>query len=47
MGHNPIAGWLRITSNYMKRRIDGIGWEDRVDGEIVAVMWEVVEEVQR
>ena len=26
VGHYPIAGWLRTTCNYMKRRADGIGW---------------------
>ena len=31
----------------MKSRADGIGWEDRVDGEIVTVMWEIVEAVRQ
>ena len=47
VGHYPIAGWLRTTCNYMKRRVEVIGWEDRVDGQIIAVMWEVIEEVQQ
>ena len=47
VGYNPIAGWLRTTFSYMKRRVDEIGWEDRVNGATVAVEREVVEEVRR
>ena len=46
VGYYPVAGWLRTTCSYMKRTADGIGWEDRMDGETVVVTREIVKEVR-
>lgn len=41
-GHYPIAGWLRISCSYMKRRASVVGWEDAVDDEVEGMLRDVL-----
>lgn len=36
-----------MTCSYIKRRTDGMNWEEEVDDETVAVMSKIVEEMRR
>ena len=40
-GHNPIAGWLRISCSYIKRQAEGEKWDDMVGERTTAMMKEV------
>lgn len=47
VGHYPIAGWLRVACSYVKRRAEGVRWEDKVKQETVEMMKNIVERVHR
>lgn len=47
VGHYPIAGWLRVACSYIKRRAEGIRWEDKVGLETVKMIRDVLERVNR
>lgn len=47
VGHYPIAGWLRVACSYVKRRAEGVRWDDNVGQETVEMMKEIVERVRR
>ncbi len=45
--HYPVAGWLGITCSYVKRKAEGMHWEDKVGKRMAAVVHEVLEEVKK
>lgn len=47
LGHYPIAGWLRLACSYVKRRANGVDWEEKVDCRTMKVMQEVLAEVKK
>lgn len=47
VGHYPIAGWLRVACSYVKRRAEGVRWDDKVGQETVEMMKDIVERVQQ
>ena len=47
VGHYPITGWLQVACSYVKRRAEGVKWEDKVGQETVKMMREIVERVRR
>lgn len=47
VGHYPIAGWLRIACSYVKRRAEGVKWEDKVGERSVTMMQDIVERVKK
>lgn len=47
VGHYPIAGWLRVACSYVKRRAEGVRWDDKVGQETVEMMKDIVERVRR
>ena len=38
LGHYPVAGWLQLACNYVKRRACGVDWEGRVDCKTLKVI---------
>ena len=47
VGHYPIAGWLRVACSYIKRRAEGIKWEDFIGECAMGIIRGVVERVER
>lgn len=47
VGHYPIAGWLRVACSYVKRRAEGVRWDDKVGQETMEMIKDVVERVRR
>ena len=47
LGHYPVAGWLRLACNYVKRRASGVDWEDRVDSKTLKVIQEILVDVEK
>ena len=45
VGHYPIAGWLRVACSYIKRRAEGVRWDDKVGQETVEMIKDVVKRV--
>ena len=46
VGHYPLAGWLRVTCSYMKRKAEGSRWNDYVGDKVFTIMKEIVKEVR-
>lgn len=46
VGHYPVAGWLRVACSYVKRRAEGVRWEDKVGKETVEMMQDIVRRVR-
>ncbi|KAF2343958.1 hypothetical protein FHG87_025286 [Trinorchestia longiramus] len=46
VGHYPIAGWLRVTCSFIKRRAEGSHWEDFVGEHAMSMIREVIERVK-
>ena len=46
VGHYPVAGWLRVSCSYIKRRAEGVNWEDKVGQETMAMLRELIERVR-
>lgn len=45
VGHNPVCGWLRVATAFIKRRDNDVteGWADMIsDGDISTLLKEVV-----
>ena len=47
VGHYPIAGWLRVACSYIKRRAEGVKWDDPVGDSAMKMVAEAVERVKR
>ena len=47
VGHYPIAGWLRVACSYVKRRAEGVRWDDKVGQDAIEMMKDIVERVHR
>lgn len=45
--HYSIAGCLRATCSYIKRRAEEVNWEDEVDDKTVTGMREIAKEVRQ
>lgn len=46
VGHYPIAGWLRVSCSYIKRRAAGARWEDPVGEQSMSMIKEVLERIK-
>ena len=46
VGHYPIAGWLRVACSYIKRRAEGVNWEDLVGEQSLMMINEVIDRVK-
>ena len=46
VGHYTIAGWLGVACSYVKRRAEGVRWDDKVGQETIEMMKEIVERVR-
>lgn len=46
VGHYPIAGWLRVACNYIKRTAAGTRLEDPVGEQSMVMIKEVIERVK-
>lgn len=47
LGHYPIAGWLRISCSYVKRRAEGTRWDDKVGKETVEMLQDILRRVRQ
>ena len=45
-GHYPVCGWLRMSCSYIKRRSEGVPWEDEVGMDVCLMTEELLEKVQ-
>jgi hypothetical protein len=45
VGHNPVAGWLRVACGFVKRNSGGIKWEDSIGDTAHAMLVELVQSV--
>ncbi|XP_043247110.1 uncharacterized protein LOC122394343 [Amphibalanus amphitrite] len=45
-GHYPVCGWLRVACSYIKRRSEGVRWEDDVGMDVRLMTEELLEKVQ-
>ena len=46
VGHYPVAGWLRISCSYVKRRAEGHRWEDYIGDTAWAMVCDILARVQ-
>lgn len=46
VGHYPVAGWLRVACNYIKRQTGQQPWDDAVDGRVLELMNDVLRRVK-
>ncbi|XP_029643257.1 uncharacterized protein LOC115217646 [Octopus sinensis] len=46
VGHYPIAGWLRTACSFIKRRAEGVKWNDKVGERTIDMMQEVLVRVR-
>lgn len=42
VGHYPVAGWLRVACSYVKRRAEGVAWDDKVGEETTQIIRDIV-----
>ena len=47
VGLYPMARWLWLVCNYMKRKSSGIDWEEKVDEKTITVMQKSFAEVKK
>jgi hypothetical protein len=46
IGHYPIASWLRPACSFVKRRTNGLNWDDEPDPDTVKMLTELVSETK-
>lgn len=46
VGHYPVAGWLRVACSYIKRKAEGISWNDNVGEYAMSMIKEVMDQVK-
>ncbi|XP_029634935.1 uncharacterized protein LOC115210471 [Octopus sinensis] len=46
VGHYPIAGWFRTACSFIKRRAEGVKWNDRVGEKTTDMIQEVLVKVR-
>ena len=46
VGHYPVAGWLRVSCSYVKRRAEGVRWDDYIGDRALSMIKEVMQAVK-
>jgi len=45
VGHYPVAGWARLACSFVKRQVEGTGWDDYVGDRAQSMIEDVVNHV--